>query len=394
MSALVEISEEAKEALLQEANPEPLPGGTVVPEGKLWRPRRVFISPEAYAMPHGRAMLERAESFGAAVVRLKSNQLRGLVEPAAKGAPADDKAAQKAYAAAKTSLAIVVSPPGQRKLQPIPPSADWQFHLAQGCPAHCQYCYLAGSLSGPPITRVYANLPEILEGLRAYVGTGSVTSVSQDRAHEGTTFEASCYTDPLGIEHLTGALAESIRFFGQWDEAVQLRWTTKFDGVGPLLGIAHNGRTRVRFSVNAAGVSRGFEGGTSNVGQRVAALRRMALSGYPVGLTIAPIMPIENWEAEYGELLASVATALRGVEGVDLTVELITHRFTPGSKEVLLSWYPKTTLDLREEARTQKRNKFGGFKYVYPKDPMREMRSWFEAEVGRVLPMARILYWT
>jgi spore photoproduct lyase len=75
-------------------------------------------------------------------------------------------------------------------------------------------------------------------------------------------------------------------------------------------------------------------------------------------------------------------------------VELITHRFTPGSKDVLLSWYPKTTLDLDEANRTQKRNKFGGFKYVYPKDPMREMREWFEGAIARTLPMARILYWT
>ncbi len=389
VAEMVKLSAEAKEALLLEANPEPLVG-----ERRLWRPRRVFITPDAFAMPHGRAMLERAESFGAVVARLKSNQLRGLVEPAEKGGAADGKAAQRAYALAKTTLAITVSPPGQRKLQPIPPSADWQFHVAQGCPAHCQYCYLAGSLSGPPVTRAYANLPEILEGLRGYVGAGKVTSTSRERAHEGTTFEASCYTDPLGIEHLTGALAESIRFFGQWDEAVQLRWTTKFDGVGPLVGIEHNGRTRVRFSVNAAGVSRDFEGGTASVSQRIPALRRMALAGYPVGLTIAPIMPIENWKKEYGALLAAVAEAVQSVERLDLTVELITHRFTPGSKEVLLSWYPKTKLDLHEETRTQKRNKFGGFKYVYPKDPMREMRAWFEGEIGRVLPAARILYWT
>ncbi len=385
------LSPEAKTDLLREADPEPLTAPGTPVESKLWRPRRVLITPDAWNLPHGRLMLERAEGFGAQVVRLKSNQLRGLITPAA---PGDEKAAQRAYAEAKTSLAIVVAPPGQRKLQPIPPSADWQFHLAQGCPAHCQYCYLAGSLSGPPVTRVYANLPEILEGLRAYAGTGSVTSASRDRAHEGTTFEASCYTDPLGIEHLTGALAESIRFFGQWDAPVQLRWTTKFDGVGALTAIEHNGRTRVRFSVNAQGVSRGFEGGTANVAQRLHALRRMALQGYPVGLTIAPIMPIESWEEEYGALLTAAAKAVEGIPNVDLTVELITHRFTPGSKEVLLSWYPKTTLDLREEARSQKRTKFGGFKYVYPKDPMREMRSWFEQSIAQILPAARILYWT
>ena len=390
---LLDLTPEQRDVLLRD--PEPLAApSSAIGESKLWRPRRVFITPDAFAMPHGRSILERAEGLGAQVIRLKSNQLRGLIDPIPKDAPPDSKAAQRAYAQAKTSLAIVVSPPSARKLQPIPPSADWQFHLAQGCPAHCQYCYLAGSLAGPPVTRVYANLPEILENLHGYLGAGRITSASRDRAHEGTTFEASCYTDPLGIEHLTGALAESIRFFGQWEAPVQLRFTTKFDGVADLLPLTHNGRTRIRFSVNAASVSRGFEGGTANLSQRLHALRRLALVGYPIGLTIAPIMPIANWQAEYGQLLTDVAQALHDIPHFDLTAELITHRFTPGSKDVLLSWYPKTTLDLDEANRTQKRNKFGGFKYVYPKDPMREMRRWFEAAIAQIIPAARILYWT
>lgn len=398
---VVQLTPEQRSRLLREADPEPLTApvsdeaSTSRPTpSSLWRPRRVFITPDAFAMAHGREMLARAEGFGAEVIRLKSNQLRGLTAPVPKDAAPDSKAAQRAYAQAKTSLAIVVAPPSARKLQPIPPSADWQFHLAQGCPAHCQYCYLAGSLSGPPVTRVYANLPEILENLRSYLGTGRITSASRERAHEGTTFEASCYTDPLGIEHLTGSLAAAIRFFGEWDAPVQLRFTTKFDGVGPLLTAAHNARTRIRFSVNAASVARGFEGGTASVAQRLHALRRVAQAGYPVGLTIAPIMPVRDWQAEYQALLDAVADTLRGISQPDLTAELITHRFTPGSKDVLLSWYPKTTLDLQETNRSQKRTKFGGFKYVYPKDPMREMREWFEAAIARTLPAARILYWT
>lgn len=343
-----------------------------------------MITPDAYALPHGRMMLDRSASFGAEVVRLPNNRLTGFIADSA----------GKSYALAKTTFAIVVSPPGQRKLQPIPPSADWQFHIAQGCPAHCQYCYLAGSLSGPPVTRAYANLPEILEALRPYAGTGTITSRSRDRAQEGTTFEASCYTDPLGIEHLTGALEQSIRFFGAWDAPVQLRWTTKFDGVAHLLTLAHNSRTRVRFSLNAASISSDFEGGTSSVPQRLAALRALALAGYPIGLTIAPIMQIENWQAEYSELFGRIAAAVKDVPSLDLTAELITHRFTPGSKGVLLSWYPKTTLDLDEAARSEKRTKFGGFKYVYPKNAMIEMRSFFEQSLTALIPGIRILYWT
>ncbi len=94
-----------------------------------------------------------------------------------------------------------------------------------------------------------------LHDLRPYVGKGRITSTSATRSAEGTTFEASCYTDPLGIEHLTGSLAECIRFFGSWEAQVQLRWTTKFDAVDELLSLEHRRKTRVRFSVTAPKVS-------------------------------------------------------------------------------------------------------------------------------------------
>jgi spore photoproduct lyase len=61
---------------------------------------------------------------------------------------------------------------------------------------------------------------------------------------------------------------------------------------------------------------------------------------------------------------------------------------------VLLDWYPRTQLEMDESARTQKRSKFGGVKYVYPRDTMTEMRQWFAAELEHTLPEARLLYWT
>lgn len=358
-------------ALLQDA------AAPLVPP-KLWVPRRVLVTPGALAWEHGAAMVERAAALGAEVVRLKSDRLAGLPQ---------------GYADAKGTLAVVVASPSKRRLQPIPPSADWRFDLAEGCPAHCQYCYLAGSLAGPPITRAYANLPEILGELAGAAGRGQVTSLSPDRAAEGTTFEAGCYTDPLGIEHVTGSLAAAICHFGIWDVPVQLRFTTKFDGIGPLLDLPHAGRTRVRFSVNARGAER-FEGGTARVPQRLAAMRRAALAGYPVGLTVAPIMPALDWRAGYEALFRDAAAALDGVPDVDLTVELITHRFTPGSKEVLRGWYPGSSLEMDETRRTRKLTKFGSTKWVYTKEAMAELRGAVERMVADHLPAARVLYWT
>ena len=350
---------------------------------KLWRHKRVLVTPAALEWEHGRAILERAASLGSEIVELKSNRLTGLT--------GDNE--RQSYVNAKTTLAVVVAPPGKRRLQPIPPSADWRVDLAEGCPAHCQYCYLAGSLHGPPVTRAYANLPEILAGLADYAGKGAVTSRSVDRMHEGTTFEASCYTDPLGIEHLTGSLAATIAHFGSWQAPVQLRFTTKYDAVQPLLGLSHGRRARIRFSVNAKPAAR-FEGGTASVAARLNAMRMAALAGYRVGLTIAPIMPVENWREAYAALVEDAAVAMRDVPDLDLSVELITHRFTPGSKTVLNGWYPGSDLEMDEQARARKTTKFNSIKYVYTPGMMKEMRGFFESAIASRLPLARILYWT
>lgn len=350
---------------------------------RLWRPRRVLITQSARAHAHGRAIAERAAALGSEVIELASDRL----------ALAKDVEPRTAYRDAKSTLAIVVASESKRRLQPIPPSADWRFDLAEGCHAHCQYCYLAGSLSGPPITRVYANIEEILAGLAGYLGRGEVTSASSDRAAEGTTFEASCYADPLGIEHLTGSLSEAVRFFGAWDAPVQLRFTSKFDGVGPLIGLNHARRVRVRMSVNAPSLIR-FEGGTSPLDARIAALGRLARDRYRVGLTIAPIQPAGDWRAGYGELFDRVGRELDGVPDLDLTAELITHRFTPKSKAVLEGWYPGSDLDLDEAVRSRKLTKFGSTKWVYPAPIMREMRDELTRMLAARLPYAKTLYWT
>lgn len=241
------------------------------PNAKLWMPEQVLFTPAAIAEPWGQKILARTQSLNLSVEILPQNRLTGL--------RGEDE--RETYQTAKRTLAVVTAPPGHFKLSPIPPSADWQFHLAEGCPAHCQYCYLAGSLKGPPVIRAFANLPQILQNLGHY-----------ERATP-TSFEVSCYTDPLGIEHLTGSLAECIRYFGTRSHSY-LRWVSKFDAVESLLDLPHNGHTRCRVSVNAAPVSQRLEGGTSSVVDRLQALRQLAKTSYPIGLVIAPIMPIDD----------------------------------------------------------------------------------------------------
>jgi len=358
---------------------------------RLWVPKHVQVTAAAAEQPHTTEIVRRCEAAGVEdITFLTANRLSGLT----------GGSERETYARAKSTLAVVVAPPSVLKPQPIPPSADWRIDLARGCPAHCQYCYLAGSLSGPPVTRVYANLDDVLAGVATHAGRGSVTSGTAARGHEGTTFEMSCYTDPLGIEHVTGSLSEAIRRIGSGSldgaagDDVSLRFTTKFDAVDELVTLEHGRRTRMRVSVNADEVAGRFEGGTASMPARLVALRRVALAGYRVGLTVAPVMPVPDWQESYGRLLDDVAAATHDVPDLDLTVEIITHRFTPGSKDMLLGWYPRTKLEMDEEQRSQKRTKFGGVKYVYPREVMAEMRSWFTDAVATRLLGAPLLYWT
>ena len=341
---------------------------------KLWMPKQVLITLTAMDEPWGRQILKRVTALGIPVLELKQNRITGL------------RGEDETYRKAKSTLAIVTAPASALKLQPIPPSADYQFHLAEGCPAHCQYCYLAGSLQGPPVIRAFANLPAILNNLPNYKKVGQVT-----------TYEASCYTDPLGIEHLTGSLAETIRFFRE-QEDMNLRWVSKFDQVDGLLQLPHNGNTQPRISINTDFVSRRMEGGTASLDARLAAIRKLAMpraaggGGYKVGMVIAPIMPLPDWEEQYTDLLNKLGQVLDFE--CDVTFELISHRFTPGSKAILQEWYPNTQVDFDESNRSLKFNKFGGKKYVYPALTMKTLRGFFESELKNRFPEAPILYWT
>lgn len=337
---------------------------------KKWYPKKVIFTADALKYPFGELIYDRIRKLGIDIGESPGNRITGI-----KG-----KTNAETYRNAKSTLAIVTAPPGQFKLQPIPPSADYQFHLAQGCPAHCQYCYLAGSLQGAPVVKAYANLDDILKNTEQF-----------DRPGEETSFEASCYTDPLALEHLTGSLSETIKHFAQRPHA-HLRWVTKFDDVDPLLALPHNKRTRCRISVNAETIVRAFEAGAANLDQRLVALEKLIAHGYPVGIVVAPIIPVEGWQDLYENLFQRLSLVIN--DGVDLTIEFITHRFTPGSKEVLLDWYPNTRLPFSEEERSRKFTKFGGVKYVYTRDTMKLLKEHFYRLQQTYLPEAKVLYWT
>ncbi|TCL73224.1 spore photoproduct lyase [Hydrogenispora ethanolica] len=339
---------------------------------KLFQPQRVFFEEDALEYPLGAALLERMKAEGVPVRMTGShNRVTGI--PGANP--------QQSYSESKRTLVVGVK--RDLRLDTCKPSADFEFALGTSCPGGCEYCYLQTHLGKKPYIRVYVNTEAILE---------KVAEITAANAPRITTFEAASTSDPLAVEHLTGSLAQAIRFFGA-AEFARMRVVTKFAAVDSLLELEHRGHTRFRFSLNAAEIIRRFEHNTASAAQRIAAAGRIARAGYPLGFIIAPLFIYPGYQAGYRELFRELARTLDPIPP-DLSFELITHRFTASAKRVILERFPGTGLDLDETRRRRKYGQYGLVKYIYPEAEYAQLKETIQGLLARFFPAARIEYFT
>ncbi|WP_019004536.1 spore photoproduct lyase [Cohnella laeviribosi] len=344
-----------------------------VRETALFVPELVYFEPAALDYPKGLRILNWVRERGLPYRMTSShNRITGL--------PGETELEQ--YKIAKRTLVVGVRK--TLKFDTSKPSAEYALPLSTGCMGHCHYCYLQTTLGAKPYVRVYVNIEEILEAARRYI---------EERKPDITRFEAACTSDPVGLEHLTGSLGDAIAFMA--DQPLgRLRFVTKYHHVDPLLGLRHNGHTRIRFSVNAEYVIRHFEPATSRFEERIKAAGRIARAGYPLGFIIAPIIWHDGWQQGYAELLERLAAELPPEAEEHLTFELIQHRFTKTAKATIEKRYPKTKLEMDEAVRKKKWGRWGQHKYVYPDEKAEALREFITERIFAAFPSARIEYFT
>lgn len=334
-------------------------------------PKRVFFEPDALHYRLGQQLYDRFKAEHIPVALTGShNRVTGI----------PGRTPQEAFMEAKRTLVVGVRKGSE--FQTCKPSAHYQLPLVTSCPGKCEYCYLLTNLGKKPYVRVYVNIEEILARALDYI--------NQFLPRE-TIFEGAATSDPIPVEHYTGALKKAIEFFGRQSHA-RFRFVTKFTDVDLLLDAVHNGRTRFRFSLNSDYVIKKFEHGTPPLAERVAAAAKVAGAGYPVGFLVAPIMLYDGWQREYTNLFHQLNAALPPSTRQDLTFELITHRFTKRAKNTINEIFPGSELDMDEEARQFKYGQFGYGKYVYPKESMAEVKEVMAGLVSRFFPAARVEY--
>ncbi len=184
----------------------------------------------------------------------------------------------------------------------------WHFSPYGFCPYGCHYCYLAGTMGikFSPCVKIFVNLSEILN---------KIDKVAR-QIQKPTAFYLGKLQDGLALDPLTGYSRIMIPFFANHPYA-RLTILTKSSFVDNLLTEKHNGHTILSWSLNPATICDQFEANTPTLKDRLQAMKKCSDAGYPVRAMLMPIIPTDNWQNDYSDL-------------IDLLTEVPLQRITMG----------------------------------------------------------------
>ncbi len=209
---------------------------------------------------------------------------------------------------------------------------------ANGCTMECTYCILQYYMTSPHLS-VFANLSDLQGEIERVIHT------QPSRIFRIGTGELS---DSLLLDPLTESTRHMVPFFRRLPNAV-LELKTKTDSVSNLLDLDHGQRTVVSWSVNPAEVGAREELKTAPIVRRLAAARRVAGAGYPVGFHIDPMIHHANWRDGYAELLDKLLDAVEPRQVA--WISLGTLRFPPEMKGTMEARFPRSELRYGELVR-------------------------------------------
>lgn len=170
----------------------------------------------------------------------------------------------------------------------------YELHCAHGCFHGCAYCHVRS------VVNIMLNLEEYVERLDAFIKTIPWLKL----------FKYDNQTDQICFEPEYGASEIMVGYFAKQEDKFLLLYT-KSDNVDHLLGLRHNGRTIVNWSMSCDKVSREIERNTPVVARRIEAAEKCQRAGYTVRARFSPIIPIATWREEYAKTTREYLSRVR-----------------------------------------------------------------------------------
>ncbi len=250
-------------------------------------------------------------------------------------------------------------------------------YTSSGCSAMCLYCYLVCNYNKCSYLRLFVNREQMLDKL---IKTSNQSSSE-------LTFEIGSNSDLVLENTITGNLEWTIENFAKNNRGY-ITFPSKFDMVDPLLNLEHKGRTIIRVSVNPQEIIRKVEFGTSTLENRIKAINRLCDAGYKIGLLVAPVVLLENWETYYGELFDILEDTLSGKVKNEMFFEVIFMTYSYVHRMINAEAFPNAVDLYNKNIMTGR----GMGKYCYNTNTRTKGEEFLRSELTKHFPNNKIMY--
>lgn len=252
-------------------------------------------------------------------------------------------------------------------------------YTSSGCTAMCMYCYLVCNYNKCAYLRLFVNREQMLEKIIK-------TANKEDR---NLTFEIGSNSDLILENTITDNLVWTIENF-KTSKKGMLTFPTKFDMVEPILNIDHQGKIIVRVSVNPEEIINKVEFGTSRLNGRIEAINRLADADYKIGILIAPIILVDNWQILYEDLIKELEQKLTKKAKSKIFFELIFMTYSYIHKMINQDAFPNAINLYNKDLMTVR----GRGKYTYRQQVREEGEKFFKEKLKKYFPINKIIYFS
>lgn len=252
-------------------------------------------------------------------------------------------------------------------------------YTSSGCIAMCLYCYLVCNYNKCAYLRLFVNREEMLEKIIR----------TSNESKEELVFEIGSNSDLILENSITGNLKWTIENFKKAEKGY-ITFPTKFDMIDDILEIEGKEKVIIRMSVNPKEIIQKVEMGTSPLEKRVKAINKLKEAGYKVGILIAPVILVDNWEELYEELIIYLKEKLSDEVKKDVFFEVIFMTYSYIHRKINEEAFPNA-INLYDEKLMTGRGKG---KYTYKQEERKKGEEFIKELLYKYFPENRIVYFS
>lgn len=204
-----------------------------------------------------------------------------------------------------------------------------------------------------------------------------------------SVFEIGSNSDLVLENTITGNLSWTIsNFLDNPNQKGYLTFPTKFSMVDSLLNLEHKGKIILRISVNPEDIINKVEFGTSRLKERINAINKLKQANYKVGILIAPVIFLTDWQKLYTDLIKTLYEELSPDVKKDVFFEIIFMTYSFVHTKINEEAFPNS-INLYDKNLMTGR---GRGKYMYKNELRKIGEIFFKENLNKYFPNNKIMY--